>query len=278
VTSSSPSIADRTGTGWLERPADAVAGAITAHLLDTLTRVAVDSTPFSHIRIESAFPAELYTALLDHLPGIEHYDADNPKKYGKAAARIPHAARPAGLRDPISCRYLMPLRDDRLAALPRAIQPLWTGVARALTSEAVKARLFDLFADDLCRRFGTGRAGLAALPAYPRPSLIRDLSGYWIEPHPDSPAKLVTMQFYLARGDDQRALGTSLYRRHLFDPRNLLSLDHLFENVRQMPFLPNSGYAFPVGRRSWHGREEVPEALGERHSILLFYFRDPARW
>jgi hypothetical protein len=45
-----------------------------------------------------------------------------------------------------------------------------------------------------------------------------------------------------------------------------------------MEFLPNSGYAFPVSRHSWHGREEVPDALGERHSILLFYFRDPSRW
>ncbi len=80
------------------------------------------------------------------------------------------------------------------------------------------------------------------------------------------------MQFYLARDDRQHELGTSLYRRHLFDPRNLWSLEHLFERVQQVPFLPNSGYAFPVGRHSWHGREAVPETLDERHSILHFYF------
>jgi hypothetical protein len=251
---------------------------IVQHLAAALDAVRIDSVPFSHAALTGVFPDDLYGDLLAHVPAIEHYTPDNPKKYGAAAALIAPAARPPGLDAPQSCRYLMPLSEERLATLPEPARSIWTGVAAALMDEAVKSRLFDLFAEDLCRRFRTDRAGLAAMPAYPRPSLIRDLSGYWLEPHPDSPAKIVTMQLYLARDDRQRALGTSLYRRHLFDMRNLVSLDHLFERVVQMPFLPNSGYAFPVSRRSWHGREAVPEALGERHSILLFYFRDPSRW
>jgi hypothetical protein len=252
--------------------------AIVRHLVATLDAARVDAVPFSHVALTGVFPADLYDELLANLPAIEHYYADNPKKYGRAAAQMSPTVRPAGLDEPQSCRYLMPLSNENLAKLPEPAQAIWTGVAGALMAGEVKARLFDLFADDLCRRFRTERAGLTAMPAYPRPSLIRDLSGYWIEPHPDSPAKIVTMQLYLARDDRQRALGTSLYRRHLFDPRNLLSLEHLFERVQQMPFLPNSGYAFPVGRHSWHGRDAMPETLGERHSILLFYFRDPSRW
>jgi hypothetical protein len=71
--------------------------------------------------------------------------------------------------------------------------------------------------------------------------------------------------------------GTALYRRHLFNLCNLLSVRNMFEKVKQFEFLPNSGDAFAVGRHSWHARERVPKHTGERHSILLFYYRDPSR-
>lgn len=83
--------------------------------------------------------------------------------------------------------------------------------------------------------------------------------------------------FYLARDESQRALGTTLYRRRLLNPRVLLALSNMFEPVRRLEFLPNTGYLFPVGSRSWHGREEVPAGAGERNSILLVYYRDPSR-
>lgn len=264
--------------GTSELSASAVRDAVVRRLVSTIAAVPVDPVPFSHMALRDVFPAALYDDLMAHLPPIDRYYPDNPKKYGRAAAKIAGPARPDGLDDPQSCRYLMPLGDDNVAGLPEPGRSLWSGVQQALMSDEVRAAIFNRFADDLCHRFRTTRAGLERLAAYPRPSLVRDLTGYWIEPHPDSPAKIVTAQFYLARDGRQQALGTSLYRRHLFDPRNLLSLEHLFEKVRQMPFLPNSGYAFPVGRRSWHGREAVPEVLGERHSLLLFYFRDPSRW
>lgn len=264
--------------GTSELSASTVRDAVARHLVETLAAVRVDPVPFSHVALRGVFPEALYDELLAHVPAVDHYYPDNPRKYGHAAAKMGEQARPEGLDDPQSCRYLLPLSDENLARLSEPARSLWGGVQRALMSDEVKCAIFELFAEDLCERFRTTRAGLEALAAYPRPSLVRDLSGFWIEPHPDSPAKIVTVQFYLARDDRQQALGTSLYRRHLFDPRNLLSLEHLFEKVRQMPFLPNSGYAFPVGRRSWHGREAVPETLGERHSLLLFYFRDPSRW
>ena len=32
-----------------------------------------------------------------------------------------------------------------------------------------------------------------------------------------------------------------------------------FEHLETFSFLPNSGYAFVVGEKSWHGREESPK-------------------
>jgi hypothetical protein len=248
---------------------------VQSSLVAALARARMDREPFSHVSLEHAFPPDIYRAMLDGLPGLDCFVPDNPSKYGAAARRF---HRPAGdTPAPVSCRYTMPLNDANLAGVPEAGRALWTGVASALASDELKDRIFSVFAADLCRRFRTDVPGLSRIPAYPRPTLIRDLSGYWIAPHPDSPAKIVTVQFYLARDLSQRALGTTLYRRRLFNPRILISRSNLFEPVRQMEFLPNTGYAFPVGSRSWHGRAEVPAGSGERNSILLVYYRDPSR-
>jgi hypothetical protein len=260
---------------------EAVEEAVRTHLVKTLGEVRVESDPFSHAYIESAFPPDLYPAILDALPDTALYTPDNPRKYGKPAAMRRQRSRASSLVEGLlhvsSSRYTLPLNASGLARLPDNLRVMWAGVAAALTSQELKAQIFDRFATDLSKRLRTDRAGLERVEAHPRPTLIRDLSGYWIAPHPDTRAKIVTVQLYLARDRSQRDLGTALYRRHLFNPRNLLSLKNMFEKVRQMPFLPNSGYAFPVGRHSWHGREEIPDAGGERNSILLFYYRDASR-
>lgn len=235
-------------------PARAVSEAVLSHLIDALDCATVCVTPFSHVYLESAFPVDLYSEMLDRLPAAALYYPDRQ-----------------------ATRSTLPLSDVNLARLEDDDRDLWRGVAEALRSSELKRRMFALFADQLCRRFRTDRGGLDRLTAYPRPTLIRDRSGYSIAPHPDSKAKIVTMQFYLARDGSQRELGTALYRRCLFNPRNLLSLGNMFEKVKQFPFVPNSGYAFPVGRSTWHGRDPVPDHAGERNSILLFYYLDPSR-
>jgi hypothetical protein len=260
--------------------AEAIEAAVRAHLVKTIGEVRLESDPFSHIYVEDAFPPGLYPVMLDALPDTTLYTPDNPRKYSKQAVdRQPSrtSSLVEGLLHVSSSRYTLPLNATGLARLPADIRTLWTGVAAALRSAELKAGIFERFSKDLCHRFGTDRASLDRVEAHPRPTLVRDLSGYWIAPHPDTRAKIVTVQFYLARDHSQRELGTALYRRRLFNPRNLLSLKNLFQKVRQMEFLPNSAYAFPVGRHSWHGREEIPEASGERNSILLFYYRDASR-
>ncbi len=244
-------------------------------LVAALDAARLDEEPFPHIYLQSAFPSHVYGEMLDGLPGLECFRPDNPAKYG-AAARKFHSTSD-GAPAPASCRYTMPLDDAHLVRVPEAQRTLWTCVSAALRSEELKQRVFAVFAADLCRRFRADERGLARIDAHPRPTLVRDLSGYWIAPHPDTRAKIVTVQFYLARDDSQRALGTTLYRRRLLNPRVLLSLSNMFEPVRRLEFLPNTGYLFPVGSRSWHGREEVPAGAGERNSILLVYYRDPSR-
>jgi hypothetical protein len=171
----------------------------------------------------------------------------------------------------------MPLDPGTLARLTGPTRELWTAIAGALTAAEMKDTVFDLLAGDLCRRFRTDRSSLRQLRAYPRPVLVRDLDGYWIEPHPDTQAKIVTMQFYLARDLSQRHLGTALYRLHLWNWRVLISPRAALRKFKQFDFAPNSGYGFAVGRTSWHGREKIPDAAGVRHSLMHVYYRDPDR-
>jgi hypothetical protein len=198
--------------------------------------------------------------MLEGLPGPAFYRPDNPRKY----------RRPDGQ----TSRNVMGLNDEALERLPDATRPLWSGIAMAMSSTEIKDKVFDLLSADLCRRFRTDAAGLRLVPAYPRPGLVRDLGGYRIEPHPDTQSKIVTMQFYLARDSSQIDLGTALYRLRLWKWRNLVSPSGVLEKFKQFEFRPNSGYGFAVGRTSWHGRDEVPEASGVRHSLMHLYYRD----
>ena len=237
---------------------------------------------FAHVYVESAFPPDLYPVILDALPETSLYTPDNPRKYGKAGARPRRQSPHLESRRGPAARELEPLHAAAQRKRPGATagfdsRRLDRGRGRTPIARRQGTALLDDSPTICCARFRTDRDGVGRIEAHPRPSLIRDLSGYWIAPHPDTRAKIVTVQFYLARDRAQRELGTALYRRRLFNPRNLLSLKNMFQKVRQMEFLPNSGYAFPVGRRSWHGREEIPEASGERNSILLFYYRDASR-
>lgn len=249
--------------------------AVRSSLMTALDAAEAASDPFSHLYLRDAFPAHIYGQMLDSVPALASFSPDNPAKYGAAARHFHPASDDAPA--PVSCRYTMPLDAAHLAKVPEPQRGLWTDVAAALTSRELRDRVFTAFAPDLCRRFRTDAEALSRMAAYPRPTLIRDLSGYWIAPHPDSRAKIVTVQFYLARDDSQRALGTTLYRRRLLNPRILLAPSKMYEPVRRLEFSPNTGYLFPVGRRSWHGREEVPAGAGERNSILLVYYRDPSR-
>ena len=85
------------------------------------------------------------------------------------------------------------------------------------------------------------------------------------------------MQFYLPRDNSQESLGTSLYVPKSKLKQALTPLSGKYAPVKKFPFLPNTGYAFAVKRDSWHGREKIDGAFGDRYSILTFYLRDDVR-
>ena len=50
----------------------------------------------------------------------------------------------------------------------------------------------------------------------------------------------------------------------------------LLEIDSTVPYLPNSGYAFPVTEGSWHGVDPIPPGAPPRDSLMLIWYVDGA--
>ena len=195
------------------------------------------------------------------LPEAAAYTADNPRIHTR--------------KDGLVTRSMLSLSPPGLERLAEPQRSFWTQVAEALTAPQLRHAIFAKLSQDLSRRFRLPADQLASVPAFPKPALVQDLGGYEIAPHRDTRSKIVTMQFYLPEDMSKTDLGTTVYRQRLFRLRNIVSLRNRFEAVKQFPFAPNSGYAFAVGPKSWHGREKVPIASGKRNSLMLIYYARP---
>jgi hypothetical protein len=241
--------------------------ALLARLLRVVESTPAVHEPFSHIYFENLFPEEIYAEMMACLPAADRYKAINVYKHSR--------------EDGVSTRDVMPLEAEALALLPASQREVWRSVAVALAAPDLKAAIFRKLSPDLSLRFDIPETQVDKIVTFCKPSLMRDLEGYEIPPHPDGRAKVVTMQLYLPRDNSQLGLGTALYKRRLTSLKGLFSWHGRFQKVKQFPFAPNSGYAFVVSnslrRKSWHGREKLPAGAGVRNSILNLYFANDER-
>lgn len=218
-------------------------------LVRAIREAPLKQRPFDHVALGPVFPEDAYRSLLEHLPRSSDY----------AELRHKDALR----RDGTSCRLEFLLTNERLRKLDRTRRRFWTPAAQAFRDPAIVETLAKTFAAAVARR---------SLPPLPRTalrlSLLRDLPGYTIAPHEDIPVKLFTMQLYLPRDERQRHLGTSFYRR---------AETARLKKSATLPFLPNSGYSFPVTRNSWHGVDRIPPAEAARDSLMFIWYLD-GRW
>lgn len=239
--------------------ADAVYRRVLAQMLESIRKTQAETEPFSHAFFVDLFPTELYWRMLDSLP--------DPTLYAPAAER--HYGTASG-----SVRGMYALTADAIDRLPAGHRSLWTGVAAALTAPELKQAVFAKLAPDLAYRYTVAESEVPDLAGYSRPTLYRETHGFEIPPHPDTRKKIVTMHLYLPGDLTQRGLGTALYRRKLGLP--IGGWRHRFEPVKQFDFRPNSGYAFVVNntlrKKSWHGRERLPEGAGVRNTLLNTFY------
>ncbi|MFL6520351.1 MAG: hypothetical protein ACJ8NS_09050 [Chthoniobacterales bacterium] len=206
--------------------------------------------PFEHIVLRNVFPDDLYAAMLSAMPVSSYYRPIS----GRGKVR--------NLIDGVHTRVKVDLFPEYIRGLQPEQRAVWNLVGQALCSAELKNAFVERLGPGLERRFGPD---FAKARLYPIPILTRDVPGYFITPHPDTRWKGVTVQFYLPPDETISHVGTIFYE-HLPD-------GNFREGVR-MQFLPNSGYAFAVGKETWHAVDKVGPEVKTRDSILLTYFVD----
>ena len=210
---------------------------------------AVDA-PFFHLEFDHVFPDDIYTQILNLMPGSRDYRPMHGRSKGH------------DLTDGTHTRVKIDLFPEYIRNLPPNRRALWDVVGRALCSEPVKRAFIRRLAPGLSKRFGPD---FARVGMYPIPILTRDIPGYLITPHTDTHWKGITVQLYLPADDANTDIGTIFHA---------VAADGSMPKHTQMRFAPNTGYAFAVGGDTWHSADPVHGGVKTRDSILLTYFVD----
>jgi hypothetical protein len=224
-------------------------------LVAAVDRAELRHIPFDHLYIEQALDPETYAALLAAMPDRRYYHD------------LRH--RDALRKDGSSTRLRMYLYPELLWRLPAALRRVWLPLARALCSSALEQAFKRKFRKALEERFGK-RAEKIGM--YPIPILLRDQPGYKISIHSDVATKAITVQYYLPDDESQRHIGTIFHESDEGAGA---------KKTTQMPFLPASGYAFPVSlTKSWHSAAKTTEQDGERVTMMVTYYvaESPLTW
>lgn len=219
------------------------------HLAATLERTPLVRAPFDHVVLDGPFPADVYDEMLRQLPADGYY-----RELMHSDAMLP---------DGRSARLQFPLLRENTARLPAAQRDFWNGITQGLcaVTNAYRAK----FAEAL--HAVTGKQP-ESIRLRPYTTLFRDLGGYRISIHPDSPRKAITTQFYLPADESQLHLGT------LFHARND---DGSFRQEAAMRFAPNTGYAFAVTPSSYHSVNPMRPDDRPRNTLMVIinYDRGP---
>ena len=216
-------------------------------LVAAADRAELRHKPCDHIYMEQVLDPDTYSELLAALPDRRFYHD------------LRH--RDALRKDGSSTRLRMYLYPELLRRLPKEEKRLWLPIARALCSSELELAFKRKFRSTLEERF---RKPVERIGLYPIPILLRDQPGYKISVHSDVPTKAITVQYYLPADDRQRHVGTLFHESDKGAGA---------KRTTQMPFLPSSGYAFPVSlTKSWHSAAETTEADGERVTMMVTYY------
>src|SRR5260370_5278423 len=213
------------------------------------------SVPFYHLQFDRVFRPDFYAEILRTMPDENDYRPMSGKtKMG--------SSRPDGK----PTRTKIDLFPEYIRHLPAEKFAVWDMVGCVLRSEAVKSAFIQKLRPGLERRFGENFADVGM---YPVPILTRDIPGYRVFKHTDSLWKGITVQLYLPADDLNKNIGT-IFHEELPDGSK--------PKRTQMPFAPNTGYAFPVWNDTWHSAKPVAQQVKTRDSILLTYFADRGIW
>jgi hypothetical protein len=216
-------------------------------MVAAIERAELRTKPFDHIYMEGVLDPATYDSLLTDMPETQFY---HDLKHQDAVRK-----------DGTSTRLRMYLYPELLKRLPKRQRQVWMPVAEALCSPEMELAFKRKFRSALEERFGKK---VEKIGLYPIPILLRDQPGYRIGIHSDVKKKAITVQFYLPADERQRHVGTIFHESNSGEGA---------ERTTQMPFMPASGYAFPVSlTKSWHSAATTTPKDGERVSMMVTYY------
>jgi len=224
--------------------------------------------PFPHIHVTKIFKNDLYDCILENIVDI----GSTPDVYFNPFAEYPQ-------------RYMLNLKGrknsvTRRATMENSKRNFWIEFGRLFGDHMVANELLSKFSETLKKR----NARIATSRYSYQLQLTRDLGGYSIPPHADTPQKLVTTLFYLPKKlgnvSEYGEYGTQLLsikfeslfqklsRRYNYKVRGshvpfkmwseavrsgALSVDY------QAKFEPNSMIGFSPCVDAWHAVARVPK-------------------
>jgi len=215
--------------------------------------------PFPHILVHDVFPDSFYHEMRVHLPPPAAYKS--LKAMGRVGSAYPEE------------RVVIPLTPPEVAALDEPYRSFWDQTARWLLGGSFGTILLRKFSPLLAQRFDN----LASMEFDHEALIIQDRTNYKLGPHTDTPAKVLSLLFYLPPDDSKSHLGTSIYLPR--DPSFTCdgSSHYRFEGFHRlltMPYVRNTLFAFMKTPNAFHGVEPVMDPNIER-ALLLYDIKAP---
>ena len=228
---------------------------LTGFVVNSVQNAHADDAPFRHLKFDRVFPDDFYAEMLQAMPVAEDYRAMSGKS--KVGSSRPDG-KPTRAKIDLFPEYIRHLTPEKRA--------VWDVAGRVLRCKELEKAFIERLAPGLKRRFG---ANFTKVQMYPVPILTRDIPGYRIFKHTDSLWKGITVQFYLPPDNSTPHIGT-IFHEVLPTGRK--------PKKAQMPFSPNTGYAFAVADNTWHSADPAGPEVKTRDIILLTYFVDTGAW
>ncbi len=228
------------------------------HVMYQIANTPFREFPFPHIYVKDVFPPKFFERILDQLPKDDQYirlvDTGRVGK-GYSAARLS-------------------LFPDKLAesGLDEDRRTFWEGMFATFGGNEFSSLVWQKFRPYIERRFAKSHPGGINLDPRSEVFLMRDLQTYSLGPHTDSPAKLVSMLFYLPKDDSRPELGTAVYvpKDRVFTCPGGPHHDRSgFDHMITLPYGRNVLVAFPKVMNCFHGVELLTNADSRRD---IFFF------
>ena len=227
----------------------------------TIEEKIVTNTPFSHFYINKVFPEELFKLIHDNWPTVDLFENGLKAGHNLEAER-----------------FYFKLIEGNIKNLSGEKRFFWEKIEKWLRCDELVLSLLNKYKNDIdiLQNKNVEDYYLNNLKTKVtfNTSLVMDMGGYELRPHPDDPRVILNLLFYLPYDDEGKQLGTSIYTSKEKDlvkkyqnvarfPRSWFNL------VKTFPYQPNSLFSFARSDYSFHGVEPSKNSAYTRRLMLL---------